>query len=291
MVSENSTHPDDATIPQRITLRSVRRPGPTSAAPHPQLDPTQHTRHMRQWDVPDAPPAVPRGWAAVDADKYQHVGLSKIMALAAIIPLMLLATLSGLHHTVGLPGFTASSSGIDPETLGKGNGSFAVVSAEPLRPPVAEHRYQVAVSVENGLGHSFEDAPAQVMKVLNDDRSWGGGQNTAYLPTGSIDAAAIRFALVSGDYYEANCPVQAHLAAACYTEGTVLIRAYTWAGGPSTYAGNLDGLHAYLVNHGLGLALGKQVQTCVTPGSLAPVMMQQTSDLKGCRHNPWPANN
>lgn len=288
-MSENSTHQDDATIPQRVTPLSARRPGMPSGTSRSPLGDTKDTRHTRSWDIPDVPPVVPRGWAAIDGDKHQHTGVTKIMALSAIIPLMLLATVWALHRTVGLPGF-GTTAGIDPDTLGAGDGTLAVVSAEPLRPAVAEYRYQVAVSVENGLGHQFEDAPADIVDVLNDDRSWRADTDTAYLPTASLDSATVRFALVGDDYYDANCPVQTHLAAVCYVDGAVLIRAYTWAGGASTYAGNLDGLHAYLVNHGMGLALGKQVQPCVAPGSLAPVMMQQTSDLKGCRHNPWPTN-
>ena len=43
-----------------------------------------------------------------------------------------------------------------------------------------------------------------------------------------------------------------------------------------------------VVNHETGHWLGRGHAGCPRPGALAPVMMQQSKGLDGCRLNPWP---
>lgn len=45
-----------------------------------------------------------------------------------------------------------------------------------------------------------------------------------------------------------------------------------------------------VVNHETGHWLGWGHRTCPKPGSLAPVMQQQSKGLAGCRANPWPTS-
>ena len=51
---------------------------------------------------------------------------------------------------------------------------------------------------------------------------------------------------------------------------------------------SLRGYRHMVVNHETGHWLGHGHLGCSGPGRLAPVMMQQSKGLDGCRHNPWP---
>lgn len=52
--------------------------------------------------------------------------------------------------------------------------------------------------------------------------------------------------------------------------------------------GSLRDYRHMVVNHETGHWLGRGHAGCPGPGRLAPVMMQQSKGLDGCRFNPWP---
>jgi hypothetical protein len=68
-----------------------------------------------------------------------------------------------------------------------------------------------------------------------------------------------------------------------------VINAWRWVNGGPGYERNIDAYRQYVVNHEVGHALGYPHVRCPSPDVLAPVMLQQTLGLDGCRPNPWPA--
>jgi hypothetical protein len=69
----------------------------------------------------------------------------------------------------------------------------------------------------------------------------------------------------------------------------VVLNHRRWMLGAPAYGANVAAYRQYLVNHEVGHFLGHSHVGCPGPGRYAPVMLQQTLRLDGCRSNPWPA--
>ena len=74
----------------------------------------------------------------------------------------------------------------------------------------------------------------------------------------------------------------------CAQGSTAILTLYRWVRGTADYAGDRTAYRRYLVNHEVGHVLGQGHVGCPSRGALAPVMMQQTKGLRGCRPNAWP---
>ncbi len=77
----------------------------------------------------------------------------------------------------------------------------------------------------------------------------------------------------------------------CRAGRFVVINQTRWKFASPSWNGAGKSLRDYrnlVVNHETGHWLGHGHLGCPGPGRLAPVMMQQSKGLFGCRHNPWP---
>ncbi|MGS2613347.1 DUF3152 domain-containing protein [Micromonospora sp. LZ34] len=157
-------------------------------------------------------------------------------------------------------------------------------------------RYRVAV--EAGSGEDAGEFGAAVETALAGPGSWvdsgrlrlqqvrarAGHDFTVYLVTA---ATARRMCAAGG----VDIRIGGKPYTSCRAPGKVIINLDRWrlsvphfvrAGVP------LSVYRTYVVNHEVGHQLGHRHERCPGRGRPAPVMMQQTLFLDGCRANPWP---
>ena len=146
---------------------------------------------------------------------------------------------------------------------------------------------KIRVEVEAGLPVDPDDFADFVMDTLNDPRSWGRGGRMTFARTDG--AARIRVVLASPDTSARICrPLQTFGRLSCHSGDAAVLTQYRWVKAIPEYGPDRTGYRHYVVNHEVGHALGHGHEFCGGRGQVAPVMMQQTKGLKGCRPNPWP---
>lgn len=144
------------------------------------------------------------------------------------------------------------------------------------------------VEVERGLPFDPEDFAETVHAVLNDSRSWGHGGRMRFerVDTGSV---RIRVSLSSAQLTDKECyPLKTFGRVSCWNGVRAVINAERWGLGAETYGDDILSYREYVINHEVGHALGHEHEHCPRVGVLAPVMVQQTKTLEGCKPNAWP---
>src|SRR5262245_12995324 len=170
-----------------------------------------------------------------------------------------------------------------------GTGTYAVVpgTQQPVKGakgPVVKY----IVEVERGLPFDGEDFAKAVHATLNDPRSWGhdGMMQFERVDHGSVP---IRVSLSSADLTDRLClPLRTFGRVSCWDGSRAVINAERWGLGADTYGEDILSYREYVVNHEVGHGLGHDHVHCPRPGVLAPVMVQQTKSLEGCKPNQWP---
>lgn len=164
-----------------------------------------------------------------------------------------------------------------------------VPGADPA-PREADRVLRVRVEVERGLGVNGVEFARQVLGTLNDPRGWGHDGSVAFARTDG--AADIDLTLASPATTDALCaPVDTGGRVSCGRVGYAVLNAERWAHGAEPFlaaGGTVAEYRHYLVNHEVGHVLGNPHVRCPGPGTVAPVMVQQTLGLDGCRPNGWP---
>lgn len=142
------------------------------------------------------------------------------------------------------------------------------------------------VEVEDGLPFLAEDFANRVDRTLTDRRGWSASGDYTF---NRRPSAARRIVLASPKTVDRLCaPLQTRGKVSCRNGDVVAINAVRWAEGAKSYGNDLSGYRTYVINHEVGHSLGLAHQPCAAHGSPAPVMLQQTLGLEGCRKNPWP---
>lgn len=166
------------------------------------------------------------------------------------------------------------------------SGRYAVVPGD-ARPPAgrAGKVIRYVVEVERGLPFDGREFADEVHRILNDRRSWGFRfQRVARGPV------KIRVSLSSPATTDRQClPMVTLGTLSCWNGRRATINAVRWNEGVRGYGRDVATYREYVINHEVGHGLGHSHESCPGQGKRAPVMLQQTKSLYGCRPNAWPS--
>ena len=74
----------------------------------------------------------------------------------------------------------------------------------------------------------------------------------------------------------------------CFNGRKAVLNVRRWMEGVTGYGTDLAAYRQYMVNHEVGHGLYHGHVGCPRDGAVAPIMLQQSKGLDGCRPNPWP---
>lgn len=181
-----------------------------------------------------------------------------------------------------------------------GDGTWTVAAPVPAPPAPASgapgdpasaqsepHRY--AVRVEGGTGLDADQAAREIAAILADPRGWGPIDGVSFVQVADPADADFTLSLATPPTVDELCrPARTGGLWSCRNGGEVALNADRWEHKTPTYA-DLAEYRAYMINHEVGHALGRGHERCAGEGAAAPVMLQQSMGLGGCRPNAWPA--
>jgi hypothetical protein len=160
-------------------------------------------------------------------------------------------------------------------------GGTATVGTGPLRTYVVE--------VEEGIPIDPGELAAAVDATLADPRGWTAPGDVSLRRVGPDGAPTFRVRLATPATVDAHCaPLRTNGIYSCRQGGDVMINVRRWLEGAAESHMDLADYRHYVISHEVGHALGHGHASCPAPGAVAPVMLQQTKGLQGCRPNPWP---
>lgn len=145
------------------------------------------------------------------------------------------------------------------------------------------------VEVEVGIPVDPTDLAALVDTVLADPRGWTAAGDVQLQRVAADAEPSFRVRLATPATTDARCaPLDTHGELSCRNGADVMLNLRRWVSGAAPSEMDLTDYRKYMVSHEVGHALGRDHAECPAPGQLAPVMLQQTLGLDGCRPNPWP---
>lgn len=152
---------------------------------------------------------------------------------------------------------------------------------------------RVGLQVERGAGVDADEVATIVASTLGDARGWQTRDRVRFRAV-SPEATArgdvdITIVLASPTLTDSLCePLQTNGKVSCFNLRKVVLNASRWAGGAAGYEKDLTAYRQYMVNHEVGHGLYHGHVECPGRNALAPLMLQQTKGLDGCRPNAWP---
>lgn len=173
-----------------------------------------------------------------------------------------------------------------------GTGKIRVVAVPAVDNEAAGRTVRYTVEIEGGLDVEEADVARTVQSVLLDPRGWQKVDGIRFVNVTPAQAAAgarvdIRVTLASPGLTDKLCaPMRTLSQVSCWNGQRSVLNFRRWALGDDSYGSDVARYRVYQVNHEVGHGLGHQHRSCPARGERAPVMVQQTLSLGGCK--PWP---
>nr|WP_283774743.1 DUF3152 domain-containing protein [Brachybacterium equifaecis] len=169
-----------------------------------------------------------------------------------------------------------------------GDGTWVMAAAGPAADPAAGTVRSYALRVENGTFLDADAVAAEVEGVLPDPRGWQGLEHVVFQRVADPAQADFTISLASPPTVDRICaPARTYGKWSCREGSDVVLNTDRWLYLTPAYS-DTAAYRAYMVNHEVGHYLGHGHATCPAEGVSAPVMLQQSMGLDGCRANPWP---
>ena len=172
----------------------------------------------------------------------------------------------------------------------RGSGKFRTAKVDG---PVVGKRGKLlryTVRIERELPFEPDSTARLVQAVLSDRRSWVGSGDWRMQLVADARRADFSVLVATPKTTDTYClPLRTWGRLSCQDGPRAVLNARRWAFGADSYGKNVAGYRTYLVNHEVGHVLGFGHRGCPKKGARAPVMLQQTKGLQGCRPNVWPS--
>ncbi|MBW6432765.1 DUF3152 domain-containing protein [Actinoplanes hulinensis] len=190
---------------------------------------------------------------------------------------------------------------IDGPVPAEGSGDFQYAGGHSpvygTRGPV--RRFKVAV--EKGSGEDVPAFAAQVVATLSDERGWTGSGRLRMQMVDGAEKADFTVYLATRETAELMCErggtnirIGGVPFTSCRATGKVILNLDRWRESARPYlesGADLAAYRQYVINHEVGHELGHRHEGCPKAGGPAPVMVQQTLTLRGCKPYSWPRRN
>lgn len=174
----------------------------------------------------------------------------------------------------------------------KGTGQIRVVPVPGTQSKAEGRVVTYTVEVEQGLGVDEPELARTVRAVLLDSRGWQKKDGIRFVNISPEQSQAgrhvdIRITLASPGLTDRLCaPLRTLSEVSCWNAGRSVLNLKRWRLGDDSYGKDVDRYRVYQINHEVGHGLGHQHRSCPGKNERAPVMVQQTLSLGGCK--PWP---
>ena len=176
-----------------------------------------------------------------------------------------------------------------------GTGKITVISVPNAPVATSGRTVKYTVEIEGGLSVDPAEVGSTIQSVLLDPKGWQKVDGVRFVNVTPQQAAKgahvdVRVTLASPGLTDRLCaPMRTLSQVSCWNGERSVLNFRRWALGDDSYGTDVARYRVYQVNHEVGHGLGHQHRMCPGKGKRAPVMVQQTLDLGGCKAWPYPS--